>query len=151
MKGVRKIGLFLFLILLVIQFIQPMPNISAVQEQDDISQAYALPDGIHRTLTEKCYDCHSNHTRYTWYYHIQPFGWWLAAHIYEGKSQLNFSEFKTYGGDEARDKLSRIASIMNSGSTHLKRYSLFEPASDVTVEDEQAIQSWIKTLVTQDR
>jgi hypothetical protein len=148
MKGVRKIGLFLFLIFLVIQFIQPMPNISTGLEQNDISHAYAVPDAIHRTLTEKCYDCHSNHTRYAWYFRIQPLGWWLAAHVYEGKSQLNFSEFRAYRDEEARDKLSKIATIMSSGSDHLKNYSLFGPADEVSVEDMQVVQSWVSTLVT---
>ena len=150
MKGLRKIGLFLLLILVVIQFIQPVPNVSSGLGENDISQTYAVPEVIHRTLTEKCYDCHSNHTRYTWYFRIQPLGWWLAAHVYEGKTQLNFSEFKEYGGDEAREKLFRIAGVMSSGD-HSKRYALLRPAAEITVEDEQAIQSWVSTLVTRSR
>ena len=43
MKGLRKIGLFLLIIVLVIQFIQPIRNLSAGPGENDITQAYAIP------------------------------------------------------------------------------------------------------------
>jgi hypothetical protein len=150
MNGLRKIGLFLLIIVLVIQFIQPIRNLSAGPGENDITQAYAIPDVIRQTLTEKCYDCHSNQTRYTWYSRIQPIGWWLAAHVYEGKAQLNFSEFKTYQNEQARKKLQGIASMVNPGSAHLRGYSILRPGTEITAEDEQAISAWVARLITPD-
>jgi hypothetical protein len=148
MKGLRKVGIFLLIILLVIQFIQPVANVSSGAGENDIRHAYAVPDVIRQTLTDKCYDCHSNHTRYTWYFRIQPIGWWLAAHVYEGKEQLNFSEFKSYRGDQAREKLRRIAGIATGESSHLRSYAFLRPGSEITAQDEQAINAWVSTLMS---
>jgi hypothetical protein len=148
MKSNRKTWLFLLIVILVIQFIQPKKNISGGLGENDISRAYTIPEGIHRTLTHKCYDCHSNQTRYPWYFHVQPLGWWLAAHIHEGKSQLNFSEFKTYQRDKAEKKLQEIVEMVQERAMPLKEYTYLHPNTEITAEDEKAIQHWINSLLT---
>src|SRR5436190_7860548 len=96
MKLYRKIGILLLILVVVFQFIQPTKNISEGQSPNDISNTYTVSQEVHQLLEQKCYDCHSNNTRYPWYFNVQPIGWWLAAHVHEGKEKLNFSEFKTY-------------------------------------------------------
>ena len=132
---------------MVIQFIQPKRNISGGLGENDISKAYAIPEGVHQTLTQKCYDCHSNDTRYPWYFNVQPIGWWLAAHVYEGKSHLNFSEFRSYRADQAQRKLEDIIEMVKERAMPLKGYVLLHPHAEITTEDEQAINAWINTLV----
>ncbi len=149
MKGLRKVGLFLVIIFLVIQFIQPVKNVSKGIEDNDISDAYTLPELVRQTLMEKCYDCHSNNTRYNnWYFNIQPIGWWLAAHVYEGKARLNFSEFKKYPADQARQKLEQIIGMVDDQSLHIKGYTFLYPGSKITSEDEKAIHAWARALLT---
>ncbi|HEX8039072.1 MAG TPA: heme-binding domain-containing protein [Chryseosolibacter sp.] len=148
MTGLRKIGLFLVIIFLVIQFIQPVRNVSTGTDDDDISRTYLMPPIVHRTLAEKCYDCHSNNTRYSWYFSIQPIGWWLASRVYEGKARLNFSDFKKYSADQARQKLERIVGITDGGSLHLKSYSLLYPGLQINREDARAIHAWVQTRLT---
>lgn len=148
MKGYRKTWIFLLIVVLVIQFIQPEKNIAEGPSENDISQVYAISDGIHQTLTQKCYDCHSNNTRYPWYYYIQPIGWWLAAHVYEGKEHLNFSEFRTYKADKAEHKLEEIVEMVEDRAMPLKAYVLLHPHTEITTEDEKAISAWVKSLLT---
>src|SRR5688572_3705807 len=95
----KKILALLVILIIVIQFIQPVKNISEGSGDQDISKVYDMPQDLHQMLKHKCYDCHSNNTRYPWYIHIQPIGWILAAHIVDAKEELNFSEFKTYPPD----------------------------------------------------
>ena len=85
MRRYRKTWIFLLIIVFVIQFIQPKKNTSKGIGENDISKVYAIPSGVHQTFTQKCYDCHSNNTRYPWYYNVQPIGWWFPAHVYDGK------------------------------------------------------------------
>lgn len=146
MKRNRKVWLFLLIVLVVIQFIQPTRNHSPGIGENDISKVYAMPSEIHDTFTRKCYDCHSNHTRYPWYFHVQPIGWWLAAHIYEGKEHLNFSEFRTYQADKAVEKLEDIADVIQSRAMPIRGYVLLHPGSAITPQDETAIQAWIKRI-----
>lgn len=148
MKSTRKTWLFLLIVIVVIQFIQPKKNISGGLGENDISEAYPVPKEIHQTLTQKCYDCHSNQTRYPWYFHVQPLGWWLAAHVHEGKSHLNFSEFKTYQRDKAHKKLQEIVERVQERAMPLEEYTYLHPDAEITVEDEKAIQRWVATLLT---
>lgn len=148
MKGLRKIGHFLVIIFLVIQFIQPVRNVSTGTADDDISRTYLMPETVHRTFAEKCYDCHSNNTRYNWYFSVQPIGWWLASLVYEGKSRLNFSDFRKYSADQAREKLEQILGIADDRSPHLKSYGLLYPGLQINSEDERAIHAWVQSLLT---
>jgi hypothetical protein len=147
MKVYRKAWFCLLLVIVVIQFIQPKKNISPQLGANDISKVYAIPSGIHQTFTQKCYDCHSNNTRYPWYFNIQPVGWWLAAHVYEGKEHLNFSEFKQYQSTKVREKLEDIAEVVEDRSMPLKPFVLLHPESKLTVEDEKSITVWIQSLL----
>ena len=148
MKRHRKTWLFFLFLVIVIQFIQPEKNISEGLNENDISKGYDIPDSIHQTLTQKCYDCHSNNTRYPWYFNVQPIGWWLAAHVYEAKSHLNFSEFKTYQTDTAKHKLEEILEMVEERAMPLKAYVFLHPDAEITNEDEKAINQWVSSLTS---
>mgnify|MGYP006156193255 CR=1 FL=1 len=68
---VKKILIALLVILVIIQFIRPEKNTSAeVITAGDISKVHAVPENVHQLLVKKCYDCHSNNTKYPWYVNI---------------------------------------------------------------------------------
>jgi hypothetical protein len=146
MKAYRKIAVLLLILLVVTQFIQPTKNISQGLSENDISKVYAIPPGLHETLVTKCYDCHSNNTKYPWYANIQPIGWWLAAHVHEGKEHLNFSEFKTYKPEKASHKLEDLREVIEDGSMPLAPYITFHRESKITAADAKAINAWLTTL-----
>jgi hypothetical protein len=147
MKSSRKLGVLIIIILVVMQFIQPTKNRSGELISDnDISKVYALPKDLHETFVTKCYDCHSNNTNYPWYIHIQPIGWWLAAHVHDGKEHLNFSEFKNYPDDRAEHKLEEIAEVTKEKSMPIKAYTMFHEHTKLTAEDEKKILAWLGSL-----
>lgn len=147
MKSYRKIGVLILILVIVIQFVQPVRNKSdKVLESTDISKVYAIPEDLHQTFINKCYDCHSNNTRYPWYFSIQPIGWWLAAHIHDGKKHLNFSEFKNYPADKAAHKLEEIGEVTEDGTMPIQAYTLFHEESELTAEDKKAILDWLKSV-----
>src|SRR5690349_16439846 len=146
MKRSRKTWIFLLLVVCVIQFIQPKKNISTLLGENDISKAYVIPEPVHQTFTQKCYDCHSNHTRYPWYLNVQPMGWWFAANIYQGKEQLNFSEFKSYEAVIAQEKLDKIVDALRNRAMPVRGYVFFNPHAEITSEDEQAIHDWVTSV-----
>ena len=90
------IFLTLLLVFVAMQFIRPARNKSNEVQEADLIKHFNVPTKAAAILKTSCYDCHSNHTRYPWYAEFQPFGWWLAHHIKEGKAELNFSSFGTY-------------------------------------------------------
>lgn len=146
MKGGRKIGILIIILVVVMQFIQPTKNIAEPVGENDISKVYSIPLDLHQTLVMKCYDCHSNNTKYPWYFNIQPIGWWLAAHVHDGKEHLNFSEFKNYPKERAEHKLEEIWEVTEDKSMPLKAYTMFHKDAELTEEDEKAIYAWLGSL-----
>jgi hypothetical protein len=146
MTKTRKTLVGILLLLVVIQTIQPIRNISDTESPNDISKTFEVNDKVYGILKEKCYDCHSNNTRYPWYNYIQPAGWWLAAHIYEGKEHLNFSEFKTYTAKRQSHKLREIYDAVNEGWMPLETYIWLHKDAKITAEDRDAINAWIENL-----
>ncbi|HYC85858.1 MAG TPA: heme-binding domain-containing protein [Chryseosolibacter sp.] len=146
MKSKKKIGLLIVILILVIQVIQPTKNRAEGLGDNDISKVLDVPDALHKTIVHKCYDCHSNNTRYPWYFNVQPIGWWLAAHVHEGKEHLNFSEWRNYSSKDAAHQLEEIEEVTEDGSMPLQEYVLLHPDSKLSEEDKNAILSWIRTV-----
>jgi hypothetical protein len=141
----KKLFILIIILLLVFQFVQPVKNISSGLGDDDISKVYNLPPEVHNTLVNKCYDCHSNNTHYPWYFNVQPIGWWLAAHVNEGKENLDFSSFARYDQEKKEHQLEEIGEVVEDGSMPIKAYVLFHPESELAEDDKQAINNWLKS------
>jgi hypothetical protein len=143
----KQIAILMLIILLIMQVIQPKRNISEEGlGENDISKVYEMPVGLHQTLQRKCYDCHSNNTHYPWYFHIQPIGWWLAAHIHDAKEDLNFSEFRNYSAKDAGHALEELEEVVEERSMPLRAYTMFHKDTEITEADEQAIKAWLASI-----
>ena len=149
MRRRRKIFYGLIIMVILMQVIQPTQNTADGLGENDISKTYAISSDVHQIFVEKCYDCHSHSTQYPWYNYVQPIGWWMAAHIHEGKEHLNFSEFKTYDRKKAIHKLEEIAEAVNEGWMPLDSYLWIHQQAKITADDRKAINDWIKTLPVQ--
>lgn len=143
---VRKIALLLAALLVLIQFIRPEKNANPELSTADISQVYAMPGAVKNILVQSCYDCHSNHTRYPWYAHIQPVAWWLNSHIQEGKEHLNFSEFGTYPAKKANHKLEEVEEAVTDGWMPLDSYLWVHRDARLTADQAQAVADWAREL-----
>jgi hypothetical protein len=94
MKFLKRLGLVLLAILVIIQFFHPAKNQSTEVLPTDIAKVYVAPaPDVDVILKKACNDCHSNNTVYPWYNNVQPVAWWLNNHIENGKRHLNFSDF----------------------------------------------------------
>jgi hypothetical protein len=119
----RKILLGLLLLLVAIQFVRPTKNQSTGISVNDISKGYKVPENVNEVLKKACNDCHSNNTVYPWYNKIQPVAWWLAGHIDEGKTELNFSEFVSYSPKKQHHKLEEVIESVKEGHMPIKSYT----------------------------
>ncbi|MGN6541497.1 MAG: heme-binding domain-containing protein [Ginsengibacter sp.] len=142
MSRIKKIGLIVLVVIIVIQFIQPNRNESGKALPSDISKVYNVPAPVYSVLKNACYDCHSNNTNYPWYSNIQPFGWWLASHIKRGKEELNFSEFDNYSTRRQRSKLFSVEKSIEDGTMPLPSYALIHKDSRLTKEQKGIIIDW---------
>ncbi|SHN36140.1 heme-binding domain-containing protein [Chitinophaga sp. CF418] len=146
MQRTKKWLLVLLIAFVAIQFIQPARNESGQVLQTDITKVYLVPANVQTIFESACYDCHSNNTRYPWYSHIQPGGWWLAHHISEGREELNFSDFGSYSSKRRISKLRAIENSINEGTMPLSSYTLLHKDARLTDGEKQQIIAWTSKL-----
>jgi hypothetical protein len=141
----RRILLTAFVLIIVMQFIQPERNNRKTKGMD-ITKIYPVPANIYGILKNSCYDCHSNSTRYPWYTYIQPFGWWMASHIREGKSELNFDEFGDYSSRRQKSKLKAITESIKDETMPLPSYTLMHRSAKLSEKDKELLIHWLDEI-----
>ena len=141
----RKILFTVFVLVIFLQFIRPEHNNKTTQSLD-ITKAYTVPTNIQAILKNSCYDCHSNSTRYPWYTYIQPLGWWMASHIREGKSELNFDEFGDYSPRRQKSKIKAIAESIKDETMPLPSYTLVHRSAKLSENDKKLLIQWLEKI-----
>jgi hypothetical protein len=131
---IKKIGLGLLVLLVLLQFFQPTKNQGEKYGSNDIYQVTMTPTLVQTALETSCFDCHSNSTVYPWYTKIQPIGLWMQYHVNEGKEELNFSEFKTYTPKRQAHKLDEILEMIEEDEMPLASYTLIHKNAVLTEE-----------------
>jgi hypothetical protein len=149
MSITKKIIIALLGVLIFIQFIKPVKNQSDAVTPNDIFANFQSADSTKQLIQTACYDCHSNNTVYPWYAEIQPLAWWLADHVKEGKSELNFSEFASYKPKKADHKLEEVIEMIQEGEMPLKSYTLIHGNSKLSDVQKTAIITWAEGLRSQ--
>ncbi|MBL7869467.1 MAG: heme-binding domain-containing protein [Flavobacterium lindanitolerans] len=142
----KKIILGLAVILIGMQFFQPLRNQSDEVTASHIERVYAVPQNVKAILTQSCYDCHSNNTRYPWYSRIQPGAWYMARHIKKGKEELNFSTFGEYSARKQRNKFRAMAGQVKDGEMPLSSYTLIHRNAVLSQDDKQVLINWFSTM-----
>jgi Haem-binding domain len=132
----KKILYSLLGVLILIQFIRPVKNISDDRTQD-ISTKYYVPHHINAIFQSACNDCHSNKTVYPWYAEIQPMGWWLNKHVTDGKKDLNFSTFTRLPIAVQNHKLEEVIEMVKEGEMPLPSYTYLGLHSEARLTNEQ--------------
>ena len=142
----KKILLALLVILILIQFIHPGRNISKDKQPNNIANAYSVPADIKTILDKACMDCHSNNTRYRWYFKIQPVDWWLTHHVTEGKRGLNFDEYTNRPMRFQYHKLEEIAEQVKAGEMPTNSYTWIHRDAILTDGEKKALINWTEEI-----
>jgi len=132
----------LLTVFILIQFARPSKNISTGIAVNDITTRYAVPDNIQHILKTSCYDCHSNNTRYPWYWQIQPVTWFMNDHITEAKKDLNFSIFTSYKIGKQYKSFDDINKEVKKGDMPLTSYTFIHHDAILADSQKLAIANW---------
>lgn len=143
---IRKILVFLLVVLIIIQFFRPAKNISIAAQPNALSAVYPIPENVDTIMKYACYDCHTNNSRYPWYFKVQPSAWFLANHIKDGKRHFNFDEFMTYSKEKQDDKLKDLVEMVDDDDMPLSSYTWMHADARLTREQKAAITTWAKQL-----
>ncbi len=137
----KKILLALLIVLGLIQFIRPPQNLGNDQT-GHISTLFPMPAQLQQTLRIACYDCHSNLTRYPWYFKLQPAAWFMENHVVDGKRHLNFSELAKRPVWLQYKKLHETQEMIDKGEMPLGSYTLIHKDAILKDGQKQEIIDW---------
>ncbi|MES2827721.1 MAG: cytochrome C [Sphingobacteriales bacterium] len=147
MNGKRKVFLGMATVFLLLQFMQPERNNDGDPNHTNFLHAFPVPENVGKILSNSCFDCHSNYTKYPWYTMIQPFGRWMNSHIVKGKSELNFDEFNSYSQRRKMSKLKSISSSIEDRTMPLSSYTLIHQNAKLSGKEQKIITDWASAVL----
>jgi hypothetical protein len=142
----KKILLLLLVLLVAIQFFHPRKNTGGSPPASSIYTTYNTPNEVKQLLNAGCNDCHSNNTRYPWYFKVQPVAWWMNNHIEEGKRELNFDEFEKYSPRRQYHKLESLQKEIKEGDMPMESYTWMHKNALLGAEQKQTLINWAEGI-----
>lgn len=149
MKIFKIVAIVASIALIAIQFFPKKYNQSETIPASDFIATYNPPKDVEAILRASCYDCHSNNTEYPWYNKIQPVNWYLADHVDEAKSELNFNEFGDYSQKRKDHKLEEAIKEVKNDKMPLEEYVWLHQEAGLSGLDKKTLMDWLETLQIQ--
>jgi len=146
-KFFKTLGWLLLITLVVIQFFRPAKNIHPGDQPNAISKKFSVSADVKTILDKACMDCHSNNTRYPWYYNIQPVAWWLADHVTDGKKELNFDEYITRRPRFQYHRMAQTIDLVKEEEMPLDSYTWTHKDAILTDEEKTKLYDWAKSVM----
>lgn len=136
----------LLVVFVIAQFFGPEKNEGDVTTIETFLSETAPPENVKKILKESCFDCHSDKTRYPWYFNVTPVNYWMADHIDHGKGELNFSEWANYSLKRKEHKMEEVWEEVKKKEMPLDSYTWTHSEAKLTLEQIEALVDWAKTV-----
>jgi hypothetical protein len=95
-------------------------------------------------LRRFCYDCHSNETRWPWYWQVAPVSWLIANDVKEGRREVNFSVWNQFAGSRRARKFKEIVEQVEGNKMPQWYYVVMHPGAKLLAGDKEMILKWAK-------
>lgn len=142
MKWKNIIWIVLIGAVIVIQLIPSGRPEVFMNNPDDLILNNKLPDSVKQLLTNACYDCHSNETKYPWYSYVAPVSWLVARDTRMGREHLNFSDWESLSKMDKAKQLGEIAEEVEDGNMPMPIYILMHPEAKLTMNQRELLVNW---------
>lgn len=140
----RNIFFLLLLVFVISQFLRPQKNEGSYDSITAFETKAMVTDDVRQVLEKKCYDCHSNTTRYPWYMEVSPITHWMAYQIEEGREHFNVSEWDSYDEERKKHKLEEIVEEIEMKEMPLKPYTWIH--GELNSGEAERLINWAKEL-----
>ena len=145
---IKKILFTAIAIFAAIQFIRvDKTNPVSLPEKDFINVTQPSKE-VADLLKTSCYDCHSNETKYPWYFNVAPVSWWLKNHINEGREELNFSLWADFDAKRKDKKLEESVELINEGEMPMFSYTLAHQEAKLSATKQKTLNNFFISLRT---
>ena len=132
------------LIFIGLQFTTPGHTNPAFDEAQSLEALTAIPSEISAVFARSCNDCHSNKTNWRWYTYVSPVSWFTVSHVEDGRAELNFSVWGSYGTRMKETRLRAICQECESGTMPLASYAFVHREVRLSPEEVKMICEWTK-------
>lgn len=93
---------------------------------------------------KKCFDCHSSHTRFPWYYPIPGIKYLIDRDIRQAKKHMDMSkDFPFQGHGSPSEDIEDLEDIVKEGDMPPLTYRLMHRGSSLTEDEKLKVQTWI--------
>ena len=127
-----------------LQFTSPARTNPPFEETQTLEAMTEVPAEVSAVFARSCNDCHSNKTNWRWYTHVAPVSWFIVGHVNDGRSELNFSEWGSYGRRMKESRLSAICAHIEQGTMPLASYALAHWNVMLSPDEVRMICEWTK-------
>ncbi|MEJ6791247.1 MAG: heme-binding domain-containing protein [Lacinutrix sp.] len=148
MKNSKKILLILLIVFVVAQFFGPEKNEGSTESLTAFFEDTKPPEIVKAILTESCFDCHSNTTRYPWYNNITPVNYWMAEHVKHGTKHFNVSNWDNNSIKRKDHKIEELIEMVEDKEMPLASYTWTNTEANLTDAQIQDILNWAKQVRT---
>jgi len=124
--------------LLAIQCIRPTLVVNKQQRSE-----IAVPPEVRAVLERRCYACHSDEPRLTWYDQIAPAYWLVSKDVRDAREKLNFSEIGSQPALLQRARLFEAVNMIQYGAMPLPRYLKIHRDAAVTPEELAVLKNYL--------
>ncbi|MEW5981432.1 MAG: Rid family hydrolase [Acidobacteriota bacterium] len=142
MPFTRKLAVGAILLLAALQLYRPDRTNPPIEPTLAFDSGEGVPADVSAIVKRSCFDCHSNATRWPWYSQVAPVSWMVANHVREGRSALNFSEWRTYDTRRQARRLEEVCEIVRAGEMPPPSYLLMHGDARVSESDVRALCGW---------
>lgn len=127
-----------------LQFTSPARTNPPFYEAQALEAMTEVPAEVSIVFARSCNDCHSNKTDWRWYTHVAPASWFTVVHVNDARSELNFSEWGSYGGRIKESRLSAICAHIAQETMSLASYALVHLDVMLSPDEVRMICEWTK-------
>lgn len=140
----RSLALFLSLMTLAHEGPQSAaPSLTEFQSET-INKLYV--ENVKPIFQQKCFDCHSQQTRYPWYHKIPGIKQLIESDIKEGLQHIDFEpDFPFKSHATPSEDLDEILEVIEKNDMPPVSYRIMHPSSKLTEPEKSVIKRWVQT------
>ena len=142
----KKIFLGLIIVLAFMQFKSVDKTNPPIVEQQDFFARNNAPEEIKALFKNACYDCHSNETKYPWYFNVAPVSWWTRGHIDHAREEMNFSIWKTFNAKKQSHLMEECIEKISEKEMPLLSYIIAHPEARISEDERNQMATWLKSI-----
>jgi len=138
----RWTAIIIALIFFALQFTSPAHTNPHLDEAKALEAMTVIPSEVLGIFARSCNDCHSNKTNWRWYTYVAPVSWLTVGHVNDGRSELNFSAWGSYGERMKETRLRAICELCEHGAMPPASYALVHRDVALSRDQVRTICEW---------